>query len=100
MLFAGRWLETLLSLARDRLTLQISLDSPTPVRHDRHRGTGTGARARRGIERARSEGFRVRLAATVATDAEAEEFHRFLVLSSRTTSPAARRHRGATPLPG
>src|SRR5262252_473323 len=70
MLFAGRRLKTLLSLPRDRVTLQISLDSPTPGRHDRHRGTGTWARARKGIERARSEGFRVRLAATVATDAE------------------------------
>ncbi|HEX4151317.1 MAG TPA: radical SAM protein [Steroidobacteraceae bacterium] len=78
MPFAGRRLETLLSLPRDRLTLQISLDSPTPVRHDRHRGTGSWARACRGIERARSEGFRVRLAATVATDAEAEEFRHFL----------------------
>jgi pyruvate-formate lyase-activating enzyme len=78
MLFAGRRLETLLSLPRDRLTLQISLDSPTPVRHDRHRGTGSWSRACRGIERARSEGFRVRLAATVATDAEAEEFRHFL----------------------
>ena len=32
----------------------------------------------RGIERARAEGFRVRLAATVSTDAEAEEFRSFL----------------------
>ena len=40
--------------------------------------TGTWARAWRGIERARAEGFRVRLAATVSTDAEAEEFRRFL----------------------
>lgn len=78
MLFAGRRLETLRSLPRDRLSLQISLDSPTPARHDRHRGMGTWARAWRGIERARAEGFRVRLAATVSTDAEAEEFRRFL----------------------
>jgi len=78
MLFAGRRLETLRSLPRDRLTLQISLDSPTPERHDRHRGTGTWARAWRGIERAHAEGFRARLAATVSTDAEAEEFRRFL----------------------
>ena len=78
MLFARRRLATLLSLPRDRVTLQISLDSPTPARHDRHRGTGTWMRAWRGIERARSEGFRVRLAATVATDAEAEEFQHFL----------------------
>src|SRR6266478_1568427 len=78
MLFAGRRLETLRSLPRDRVTLQISLDSPTPERHDRHRGQGTWARAWRGMERARAEGFRVRLAATVSTDDEAEEFRRFL----------------------
>src|SRR5215471_5398209 len=78
MLFAGRRLEMLRSLPRDRLTLQISLDSPTPERHDRHRGAGTWGRAWRGVERARAEGFRVRLAATVSSDAEAEEFRRFL----------------------
>jgi hypothetical protein len=65
-------------LSSDRLTLQISLDSPTPERHDRHRGKGTWARAWKGIERARAEGFRVRLAATVSTEQEAEEFRRFL----------------------
>jgi sulfatase maturation enzyme AslB (radical SAM superfamily) len=78
MLFAGRRLETLRSLPRDRVTLQISLDSPTPERHDLHRGKGTWQRALKGIERARAEGFRVRLAASVSTDAEAEEFRRFL----------------------
>jgi molybdenum cofactor biosynthesis enzyme MoaA len=78
MLFSGRRLETLRSLPRYRLTLQISLDSPTPERHDSNRGTGTWARAWSGIERARAEGFRVRLAATVASDAEAEEFKTFL----------------------
>jgi pyruvate-formate lyase-activating enzyme/TusA-related sulfurtransferase len=78
MLFAGRRLETLRSLPRDRVSLQISLDSPTPERHDRHRGKGTWERAWKGIERARAEGFRVRVAATVSTDMEAEEFRRFL----------------------
>jgi len=78
MLFAGRRLEMLRSLPRERVTLQISLDSPTPERHDSHRGKGTWARTREGIERARAEGFRVRLAATVSTDAEAEDFRRFL----------------------
>jgi pyruvate-formate lyase-activating enzyme/TusA-related sulfurtransferase len=78
MLFAGRRLETLRSLPTNRLTLQISLDSPTPDRHDRHRGKGSWARAWKGIERARAEGFRVRLAATVSTDDEAAEFRRFL----------------------
>lgn len=78
MLFVGRRLETLRTLPRGRLTLQISLDSPTPERHDRHRGPNSWAKARRGIGRARAEGFRVRLAATVSTDDEAEAFRRFL----------------------
>ncbi|WP_454621056.1 Rv1681 family radical SAM protein [Bradyrhizobium cenepequi] len=78
MLFAGSRLEMLRALPRERMTLQISLDSPTPERHDSHRGKGTWARAWQGIERARAEGFRVRLAATVSTDAEADEFRSFL----------------------
>jgi hypothetical protein len=78
MLLVGPRLRTLQSLSRDRLTLQISLDSPTPGRHDHHRGKGTWIRAWQGIERARAEGFRVRLAATVSTDDEAEEFRCFL----------------------
>jgi organic radical activating enzyme/TusA-related sulfurtransferase len=77
-LLAGRRLEALRSLPNDRLTLQISLDSPTPERHDRHRGKGTWERAWQAIKRARAEGFRVRLAATVSTDDEVEEFRRFL----------------------
>jgi TusA-related sulfurtransferase len=75
---AGRRLETRRPLSRDRLTLQISLDSPTPERHDLHRGKGTWERALKAIELARAEGFRVRLAATVSTDEEADEFKRFL----------------------
>ncbi|HUN95578.1 MAG TPA: radical SAM protein [Bradyrhizobium sp.] len=78
MLFGGSRLETLRSLPSQRVTLQISLDSPTPERHDAHRGEGAWARAWKGIEIARAEGFRVRLAATVSSDAEAEEFRNFL----------------------
>jgi TusA-related sulfurtransferase len=78
MLLVGRRLDMLRALPRDRITLQISLDSPTPKLHDRHRGEGTWARALRGIENARSAGFRVRLAATVTTDAEADAFRLFL----------------------
>jgi pyruvate-formate lyase-activating enzyme len=78
MLFTGSRLEALRSLPRDHVKLQISLDSPTPELHDRHRGRGTWARAWDGVELARAEGFRVRLAATVSTDEEAEEFCRFL----------------------
>jgi hypothetical protein len=48
--------------------LQVSLDSPEPSLHDRHRGPGSWAKAVRGIAIARGAGFRVRVAATVATD--------------------------------
>ena len=78
MLFSGRRLLALQSLPRDRVTLQISLDSATPEEHDRHRGPGTWARAWEGIQRARAEGFRVRLAATVSTETEADAFRSFL----------------------
>src|SRR5437763_4179930 len=78
MLFTGRRIESLLVLPRDRITLQISLDSATPERHDLRRGPGTWARTREGIQRARAQGFRVRLAATVSTHQEAEEFRQFL----------------------
>jgi pyruvate-formate lyase-activating enzyme len=78
MLFAGRRAESLRALPRDRIVLQISLDSATSGLHDLHRGPGTWARAREGIKCARSLGFRVRLAATVSTDADAEEFRQFL----------------------
>jgi sulfatase maturation enzyme AslB (radical SAM superfamily) len=78
MLLGGWRLQTLRSLPSDRLTLQVSLDSPTPELHDRHRGAGTWPRAWQGVETARREGFRVRLAATVSNDGEAEEFRRFL----------------------
>jgi pyruvate-formate lyase-activating enzyme/TusA-related sulfurtransferase len=78
MLLTGRHLGTLRSLPKDRITFQISLDSPTPELHNRHRGEGSWERAWKGIERARAEGFRVRLAATVSSDSEAEEFRRFL----------------------
>jgi pyruvate-formate lyase-activating enzyme len=78
MLFTGRRAESLQALPRDKVVLQISLDSATPDLHDLHRGPGTWARTREGIQRARALGFRVRLAATVSTDAEAEEFRQFL----------------------
>jgi sulfatase maturation enzyme AslB (radical SAM superfamily) len=78
MLFAGRRAESLRALPRDRIVLQISLDSATPALHELHRGPGTWARTREGIQRVRSLGFRVRLAATVSSDGEAEEFRQFL----------------------
>ena len=78
MLFSGRRAEALRALPRDRIVLQISLDSATPQLHDLHRGPGTWARTRAGIQYALAQGFRVRLAATVSTNEEAEEFRQFL----------------------
>ena len=78
MLFSGRRTESLRALPRDRIVLQVSLDSATRELHDLHRGPGTWARTREGIQRAREHGFRVRLAATVSTDSEAGVFRLFL----------------------
>src|SRR6516162_2244551 len=78
MLFTGRRIESLRGLPQGRIVLQISLDSATPERHDLHRGSGTWTRTREGVQRARAQGFRVRLAATVSSDAEADEFREFL----------------------
>jgi pyruvate-formate lyase-activating enzyme len=80
MLFRGARLERLRAMDRDRLTLQISLDSATPDVHDRHRGRGTWARAVAGIHTARAEGFRVRVAATLPPEHahELEPFHAYL----------------------
>ena len=41
MLFTGRRMESVQTLPRDRIVLQISLDSATPELHDLHRGPGT-----------------------------------------------------------
>jgi pyruvate-formate lyase-activating enzyme len=77
MLFQGARLEALRSLPRDRVTLQISLDSATPEPHDRHRGKGTWGKTREGIRIAQREGFRVRLAATVEAASDEAALHAF-----------------------
>lgn len=78
MLFQGHRLETLQSFPRDRVTLQVSLDSPTPELHDSHRGTGSWQKAWDGIRTARSLGFRVRVAATCAKQEERDAMDVFL----------------------
>jgi hypothetical protein len=75
MLFKGRRLEALRALSGLGVTLQISLDSPT---HERHRGEGSWRKAWDGMQTARAEGFRVRIAATVTTEEEEQAFSRFL----------------------
>jgi radical SAM family protein/4Fe-4S single cluster protein len=61
MLFTGRRAESLQALPRDRIVLQISLDSATPELHDLHRGPGTWERTRAGIQLARQSYFTVLL---------------------------------------
>ena len=80
MLLHGRRLERLRRMDRERLALQISLDSPTPELHDSHRGAGSWARAVEGIHTAQSEGFRVRVAATLdgPRSDELAQFREFL----------------------
>jgi pyruvate-formate lyase-activating enzyme/TusA-related sulfurtransferase len=78
MLLKGRRLDMLRQQSPSRLTLQVSIDSATAERHDRHRGAGSWARAWDGIARARAHGFRVRIAATVSEESEEAEFRRFL----------------------
>jgi uncharacterized radical SAM superfamily Fe-S cluster-containing enzyme len=78
MLFDGSRLQILRSIPRDGVTLQISVDSPTPELHDLHRGNGTWKKAWNGVELARREGFRVRVAATVARQEDEHRFRAFL----------------------
>jgi organic radical activating enzyme len=78
MLFAGKRRDALARMPRERVTLQVSLDSPDPELHDRHRGAGTWEKAWRGAVIARELGFRVRLAATVADERAEERMTAFL----------------------
>ena len=61
----GARLAALESMDRQRVTLQISLDSAEPALHDSNRGEGAHTRAMAGIGLARSLGFRVKVAATL-----------------------------------
>ncbi len=57
---------------RERVRLQISLDSADPGRHDQCRGKGSHAKAVAGIRTALELGFRVRITATWYADEPAE----------------------------
>ena len=78
MLFQGTRLAALRRLPRS-VVLQVSIDSPTSEVHDAHRGRGSWQRAIDGIAVARHEGFRTRIAATVADDEAASAMLRFCV---------------------
>jgi len=55
-------------MPRERVTLQVSLDSAGPALHDDHRGPGSHARTLAGVAQARDLGFTVRIAATLHED--------------------------------
>ena len=70
MVWRGERLRRLEALPREGLTLQISLDSATAELHDRHRGDGQlRPSARRHPHSPSTSGFRVRVAATLGSDA-------------------------------
>ena len=88
---------TLETLDRERVRMQVSLDSGTPGLHDRHRGAGSFDRARAGIALLRELGFRVRVAATIdeADTSEEAGLHRLLdeegiAAADRLVRPVAR----------
>lgn len=68
------------AMPRERVTLQVSLDSATAALHDRQRGPGSHPRALAGIAHARAQGFTVKVAATLREDetGSAAELHAFL----------------------
>ena len=80
MLFQGRRLRALQAMPREGFALQISLDSATPTAHDAHRGAGSWTKAVDGIRIALDLGFRVRVAATIASPDPAlfTDLHGFL----------------------
>jgi MoaA/NifB/PqqE/SkfB family radical SAM enzyme len=81
---------TLESLDRDRVVMQVSLDSGTPALHDRHRGAGSFDRARAGISLLRELGFKVRVAATIDEADAAEESGLHRLLDEEGIEPADR----------
>jgi MoaA/NifB/PqqE/SkfB family radical SAM enzyme len=83
MLLHGTRLEKLVSVANERLIVQVSLDGGRPEDHDAYRGAGSWARAVDGIRRLQANGFRVRLGTTETPANSAHlselcEFHRSL----------------------
>ncbi len=68
MTFRGHRLAALEALPRERVTLQVSLDSADSTLHDEHRGVGSHAKTLAGIRQARDLGFTVRIAATLYED--------------------------------
>lgn len=78
------------SLDPQRVMLQVSLDSGTPALHDRHRGSGSFARALRGMRLARTLGYRVKVAATIDPADAANEVALHALLDAEHVEPEDR----------
>jgi TusA-related sulfurtransferase len=91
-------------LSRERLVIQVSLDTPSSQGHDLHRGAGSWERAREGIRFARAQGYRVRVAATLAEADAREAMDHWLAsegfsAEDRLVRPLARRGLAMSGLP-
>jgi MoaA/NifB/PqqE/SkfB family radical SAM enzyme len=64
MLFRGKRLQKLRSIANDNLSIQVSLDGAQAEHHDAYRGEGTWARTVDGIKQLKADGFHVCISTT------------------------------------
>lgn len=64
MLFRGKRLQKLRSIANDNLSIQVSLDGAQPELHDAYRGEGTWAKTVGGIKQLKADGFHVCISTT------------------------------------
>ncbi|MGI8522436.1 MAG: radical SAM protein [Nocardioides sp.] len=78
------------ALPRDRVTLQVSLDSASSELHDEHRGPRSHSQTLTGIALARDLGFTVRIAATLHEDEIATAASLQTLLDTLEIDPADR----------
>jgi MoaA/NifB/PqqE/SkfB family radical SAM enzyme len=64
MLFHGKRLNNLRSIANDNLSIQVSLDGALAEQHDAFRGEGTWAKTVDGIKKLKADGFHVCISTT------------------------------------
>ncbi|MFC2055934.1 radical SAM protein [Chloroflexota bacterium] len=64
MLFRGKRLQKLRSIANDHLSIQVSLDGAQAEQHDAYRGEGTWAKTVDGIKQLKADGFHICISTT------------------------------------
>lgn len=80
MLFRGKRLQKLRSIANDNLSIQVSLDSAQPELHDAYRGEGTWVKTVDGIKQLKADGFHVCISTTEtqANEIQIDELRAFV----------------------